>query len=178
MKDIENTSIEELENDLNLRGYNDSEILGLLNTPILLIPGTVTTDDSVEPIQKLTPHVVMMSKDLSAKDVKNEVVLIKGKPKEYIEERHAHVDLGAIIISLQQLGGLANLAQILDLFLNLIQFRLIQNRTRDLTPDAQFELYIRNTKGVVKWQIKAPARELTKMTTPTRIKAITKALQE
>jgi hypothetical protein len=178
MNDIENTSIEELEKDLNLRGYNDSEISGLLGTPVLLIPGPVTTGDSGDPIQKLTPHVVTVSKDLSAKQITNQVVLIKGKPKQYIEERHAHVDLGAIIISLQQLGGIANLAQILDLFLNLIQFRLIQNRTRDLTPEAQFDLYIRNKKGVIKWQVKGPASELTKMTTPAHIKAITKALQD
>jgi len=178
MNDIEKKSLEELETDLNLRGYNDSEISALWETPVLLIPGPITSGHSGEPIQRLTPHVVTMSKDLSAKEIKNQVVLIKGKPKEYIEERHAHVDFGAIIISLQQLGGLANLAQILDLVLNLIQFRLIQNRTRDLTPEAQFELYIRNEKGVVKWTVKAPAGELTKMTTPARIKAITKALQD
>jgi hypothetical protein len=178
MNEIETTTIGELEKDLFLRGYNESEIAQLLKTAVLIIPRPVTTGDSEDPIQKLTPHVVTISKDLSAKEIKNQVVLIKGKPKQYIEERHAHVDLGAIIISLQQLGGLASLAQILDLFLNLIQFRLIQNRTRDLTPEAQFDLYIRNKKGVIKWQVKGPAGELTKMTTPAHIKAITKALQD
>lgn len=178
MNELENTSIEELEKDLNLRGYDNSEILGLLEIPVLLIPGPVTKGDCGDPIQKLTPQIATMSKALSAKEIKNQVILIKGKPKEYIEERQAHVDLGAMIISLQQLGGLANLAQILDFFLNLIQFGLIQNRTKELTPEARFDLYIRNQKGVIKWQIKAPAGELTKMTTPTRIKAITKALQD
>jgi hypothetical protein len=178
MNEIEATTVEELEKDLNLRGYDDSEIAPLLSTAVLLIPGPVTTGDSEDPIQKLTPHVVMISKELSAKQITNQVVLIKGRPKEYIEERHAHVDLGAIIISLQQLGGLASLAQILDFLLNLIQFRFIKNRTQDLTPEIKFTLYIRNKHGVVKWRIKGPATELTKMTTAAHIKAITRTLQD
>ena len=178
MNDIETTTIGELEKDLNLRGYDDSEIAPLLETAVLLIPGPVTTGDSGDPIQKLTPHVVMISKDLSAKQITNQVVLIKGKPKEYVEERHAHVDLGAIIISLEQLGGLASLAQILDFLLTLIQFRFIQKRTQELTPETKFSLYIRNKNGVIKWQIKGSASELTKMTTAAHIKAITQALQD
>jgi len=178
MNEIETATIRELEKDLNLRGYDESEIAQLLATAVLLIPGPVTTGDADEPIQKLTPHVVTVSKDLSAKQIKNQVVLIKGKPKEYIEERHAHVDLGAIIISLQQLGGLASLAQILDFLLNLIQFRFIKNRTQDLTPETKFSLYIRNKNGLIKWRIKGPASELAKMTTVAHIKAITEALQD
>jgi hypothetical protein len=178
MNQIETITIGELEKDLFLRGYNESEIAQLLETAVLIIPGPVTTGDAEDPIQKLTPHVVTISRDLSAKEIKNQVVLIKGKPKQYIEERHAHVDLGAIIISLQQLGGLASLAQILDFLLNLIQFRLIKNRTQDLTPETKFSLYIRNKNGVIKWQIKGPASELTKTTTAAHIKAITRALQD
>jgi hypothetical protein len=178
MNEIETATIRELEKDLSLRGYNESEITGLLETAFLLIPGPITTGDSQRPIQILTPHVVTIAKELSAKQVENQVVLIKGKPKEYIEERHAHVDLGAIIISLQQLGGLANLAQILDFLLNLVQLRFIKNRTQDLTPEIEFNLYIRNNNGVIRWRIKGPATELSKMTTPAHIESITEVLKD
>jgi hypothetical protein len=178
MHDVEIQNVDLLVRDLKLRGWRDADLSRLLKTPVLLIPGPITPMDSESPLQELTKHVAFISKDLSAKGIENKVVLREDLSRVYVEERDAHVDLGAIILmSLTQLGGLANLAQILDFLLNLIQLRFILRRTQELTPTAKFDLHICNGERAVKWHIEAPANELTRMSTPERIKAIVKALE-
>jgi hypothetical protein len=179
MNDIEIQDLALLQRDLKLRGRSDADVAELTRTAILLIPGPVTPADSDSPVQKLTNHIALISKDLSRKDITNRVVVRDEIARGYVEERHAHVDLGAIVLmSLAQLGGLANLAQILDFVLNLIQMRFVLRRTQELTPTTKFDLHIRNGDKVVKWHVEGPANELTKMATPQRIKAIVKALKD
>jgi len=179
MNDIEIQDLALLQRDLKLRGRSDADIAELSQTAVLLIPGPVTPADGESPVQKLTNHIALISKDLSRKEIANQVVVRKGFARQYVEERHANVDLGAIVLmSLAQLGGLANLAQILDFVLNLIQMRFVLRRTRELTPTTTFDLHIRDGDRVVKWHIEGPANELTKMATPQRIKAIVKALKD
>jgi hypothetical protein len=176
--DPESVSADQLERDLRLRGYESAELSGLLQTAVLLIPGPITPFDSDNPIQKLTTHLAFISKDLAQNNVQNRVVLQKDVDKHYVEERYAHVDLGALVVSLQQLGGLANLVQILDFLLNLIQLRFTMRRTQELTPNVKFDLHIRNGDRVVKWHIEGPANELTKMTTPQRLNAVVEVLRD
>jgi len=134
MNDIEIYNLALVERDLKLRGRSDAEIAELLQIPVLLIPGPVTPLDSESPIQVLTNHIAFISKDLSRQSITNQVVVVsKDIARGYVEERHANVDLGAILLlSLAQLGGLANLAQILDFLLNLIQLRFVLRRTQEL----------------------------------------------
>lgn len=178
INEIELDSMDVLERDLGLRGYDSSERSELLRTPFLLIPGPITPVAADSPTQNLTPHLAFISKDLAQNNVQNRVILLKDVDKHYVEERHAHVDLGAFILSLQQLGGLANLAQILDLLLNLVQLRFTMRRTQDLTPNVRFDLHIRSGDRVVKWHIEGPANELKKMTTPQRLNAVIAALRD
>jgi hypothetical protein len=179
MNDIEIYNLALVERDLKLRGRSDDEIAELLQIPVLLIPGPVTPLDSESPVQVLTNHIAFISKDLSRQSITNQVVVSKDIARGYVEERHANVDLGAILLlSLAQLGGLANLAQILDFLLNLIQLRFVLRRTQELTPTAKFDLHIRHGHTVVKCHFEGPANELTKMATPLRVKAIMTALKE
>ena len=54
--------LKDLRRDLALRGYNESEVDHLLQSPILLIPGPLTLPNSSEPIQKLTNHIVYQAR--------------------------------------------------------------------------------------------------------------------
>ncbi|MFZ2361601.1 MAG: hypothetical protein WA040_19835 [Anaerolineae bacterium] len=181
MNDFRSLHLDEIRRDLFLRGYSGTEVNELLDFPILLIPGPVTPLDLDEPIQQLTNHIAFLSKDLSSEGVTNVVAVRRDVPKHYVEERHAHVDLGTIVvslISLQQLDGFANIAQILDFFLNLMKLRFSEGRTTDLTPSVTFDLQVHNGDKVVSWHVEGPANDLIKMTTPARIAAITAGLKE
>ncbi len=174
----------ELKRDLSLRGYTEKEILELLQIPILIIPGNVTPISSDEPGQKLTKHQVDFSKDLHQEGINNQVVLRKNVERRYIEERSAHVDLGTIVVSLvtlQTLGGIANVAQVLDFVLNWIQFKLSRGRTENLTPDVKFSLRIHDNQNEVYVNYEGPVTgmaQVEKMTKPSRIQAALQNISE
>lgn len=181
MDDIRLLQLDEVKRDLALRGYNSTEVGELLKYPVLLIPGPITSGEIDTPIQKLTNHIAFISKDLSRQGIQNRVVLQKDIPRQYMEERHAHVDLGTIVVSLatlQQLEGFANIAQILDFLLSLIQMKFSVGRTRELTPNVKFDLQIHNGDKAIKWRIEGPANTLPKMVTPRHIDAVVVAFKE
>jgi hypothetical protein len=103
------------------------------------------------------------------------VVVRKNAPQRYIEDRHAHIDLGTIVVSVsaaQQLGLFANITQMLDFLLNLIQFRFAKGRTDQLMPNTKFTLELHNKEQVVRVKLEGPANEVTKILTPKRIQAM------
>ena len=110
-----------------------------------------------------------------------EVVLLKDIPRSYVEERHAHVDLGTIVVGVhtaQQIGLFANFAQILDFMLNLIQLRLGRGRTAELMPEVKFDLEIHDGEKMARVQVEGQADEVTKILAPRRIEAMLASLQE
>ena len=108
-------------------------------------------------------------------------MLLKDIPRSYVEERHAHVDLGTIVVGVhtaQQIGLFANFAQILDFMLNLIQLRLGRGRTAELMPEVKFDLEIHDGEKMARVQVEGQADEVTKILAPRRIEAMLASLQE
>lgn len=181
MTDIQELQLYDIRRDFLLRGYSEDEIGRILKTPILLVPGIITPHDTDTPTQKLTPQIAYTSKYLNSKEITNQVVLLKDTPKQYIEERHAHIDLGTIIISLtafQQLETYANIAQILDFLFNFIHLNFSQGRTKELMPNVKFDLDIHDGEKAVNWHIEGPADSITQMSTPKHIETLVSFFKE
>jgi hypothetical protein len=163
MDDVNLTDLALLKEDLSLRGYDQNEVEELLNLPVFIIPGSIVSENNPKPEQKLTPHQVMISKDLKKQGIPCEIVLQKGVPRVYVEERHAHVDLGTIVVNLMaayQLGTFANIAQILDFLLNLIQAKFSRGRTEQLMPNVPLKLEFHNGNKVVSLDTTVPADQI------------------
>jgi hypothetical protein len=181
VSDFSVTAISTLKRDLALRGYNEGEIDELLHTPILFIPGPITPQDQDEPAQKLTSHIAFISKELKREGILNRVAVRKDVPRKYLEERHAHIDLGTVVLSIwsaQQIGAFANIAQVLDFLLNLIQFRFGSGRTAELMPNVKFDLEIHNSKNSARVRVEGAADAVAKIVTPKRLEAMLSSLKE
>lgn len=181
MNELQMTDLEFLKRDLTLRGYDEAEVAKLIDIPVLLIPGALTSDEAVEPAQKLTNHIVFLSKDLKRDGIPNQVVLRKNLPHKYIEERHANVDLGTIIVSVltaQQIGLFADIAQIMSFILNLIELRFSRNRTDNLMPNVKFEFEAHNRKKIARIKVEGPADQITRILSPSRIQAMINHLHD
>jgi hypothetical protein len=181
MNDVSTTDIARLKRDLALRGYTDADIEELLGMPVLLIPGPITPEDSDTPSQKLTKHIAFLSKDLQQESIPNEVVLRQDVQRTYVEERHAHVELGTIVVSLfavRQIATFADIAQILDFLLNLLRIRFGAGRTAQLMPNLKFDLELHDGERIAKLQIEGPADQVTKNLTPGRVNAMLANLRE
>lgn len=175
MNDISVTDLSHLKRDLSLRGYNDTEIEELLQIPILMIPESITFQDSNEPDQKLSSHIALIAKDFQGEGIVAKVVLRRDVPHKYRDECHAHVDLGTIVISLfsiQQLSTFADIAQILDFLLTHIKLRLVARRTKNLMPNVTFDLKIHNGSKIASIKVEGQADEVAKILAPKRIEAM------
>jgi hypothetical protein len=141
---MEISDFEVLKRDLNLRGYSDAEIQELLNLPVLFIPGKLTPLDSEKPEQELTDQLVTVYKEIQKEGIKTRVAVDRNKERVYVEERHALIDLGVIAIGLHSLGNLADLTQILDFIITVIQLLFSKNKNNQLMPTVKYKLEIHN----------------------------------
>ncbi len=149
-----------LKRDLQLRGYSDDEIHELLNLQVLFVPGELTPLESTEPSQKLTDQLVVVFKELQKHGIKTEVAIDKTKDRVYVEERHAFIDLGTVVVALQVLGNLADLATILDYIQAIIQTRFSKQRNEQLMPSVKYTLIVSNGKKSMSRIIEGQADEL------------------
>lgn len=157
---MEISDLEILKRDLSLRGYSDAEIRELLNLPVLLIPGKLTPMDSEKPEQKLTDQLVTVYKEIQKEGIKTQVAVNRHVDKVYVEERHAFIDLGVIAVGLYSLGNLADLAQILDFMITVIQLRFSKNRNEQLMPPVKYKLLIHNGEKSMSLDIEGQADQL------------------
>lgn len=171
---MEISDLEILKRDLSLRGYSDEEIQELLNLPVLFIPGKLTPMDSEKPEQKLTDQLVTVYKEIQKEGIKTQVAVDRNVDKVYVEERHAFIDLGVIAIGLHSLSNLADLAQILDFMITVIQLRFSKNRNEQLMPPVKYKLLIHNGEKSMTLDIEGHADQLKELV-PTEkvIKEIT-----
>ena len=160
---MESSDLEILKRDLNLRGYSDAEIQELLNLPVLFIPGKLTPLDSEKPEQKLTDQLVTVFKEVQREGIKTQVAVDRNAERVYVEERHAFIDLGVICIGLYSLGNLADLAQILDFIITVIQLRFSKNKNDQLMPPVKYKLEIHNGEKSVIMDIEGQADQLKKL---------------
>jgi len=160
---MELSDMEILKRDLTLRGYSQQEVLNLLNLPVLFIPGKLTSLESDTPEQKLTDQLVIVYKEIQKRGIKTQVAVDRSAEKVYIEERHAFIDLGTICIGLQHLSNLADLAQILDLIITIIQLRFSKNKNTQLMPPVKYKLEIHNGKKSMVLDVEGQADQLTEL---------------
>lgn len=157
---MEISDLEILKRDLSLRGYSDAEIQELLNLPVLFIPGKLTPMDSEKPEQKLTDQLVTVYKEIQKEGIKTQVAVDRNVDKIYVEERHAFIDLGVIAVGLHSLGNLADLAQILDFMITVIQLRFSKNRNEQLMPPVKYKLLVHNGEKSMELDVEGQADQL------------------
>jgi hypothetical protein len=160
---MESFNLEILKRDLNLRGYSDAEVKEMLNLQILFIPGKLTPSESETPEQKLTDQLVIVYKEVQKEGFKTQVAVDKNSERVYVEERHAFIDLGTICIGLQSLGNIADLAQILDFIITVIQLRFSKNKNDQLMPPVKYKLEIHNGEKSVIMDIEGQVDQLKKL---------------
>jgi hypothetical protein len=181
MSDEKMLKINDLQRDLSLRGYEDHEVRRLMETPVLLIPGTITREKELEPNEKLNRHIESLSRDLNREGVASKLIARKDASRNYLEERYSNIDLGTIVIAIltaQQLDIFANVSQILDLILNLIQLKFSRGHAGNPVLRTKFKLVIHNGENLVHMDIEGPSNELTKILSPSRLRTILYTLQE
>ena len=166
---MEISDLEVLKHDLNLRGYSDAETQELLNLPVLFIPGKLTPLDSEKPEQKLTDQLVIVYKEIQKEGIKTQVAIDRNTEKVYVEERHAFIDLGVIAIGLMSLGNLADLAQILDFIITVIQLRFSKNKNDQLMPPVKYKLEIHNGEKSMIIDIEGQADQLKELAPTEKI---------
>jgi hypothetical protein len=149
-----------LRRDLKLRGYPDDEIQNLLNLQVLFIPGQLTPLESTKPEQKLTDQLVVVFKELQKHGIKTKVAVDKALEKTYVEERHAFIDLGTICIGFQALSNIADLAQILDLIITVIQLRFSKNKNKQLMPPVKYKLEVHKGNQSIILDVEGQADQL------------------
>ena len=120
-----------------------------------------------------------MFKEVQKQGIKTQVAIDKNSEKVYVEERHALIDLGLISIGLQSLGNLANLTQILDFIITVIQLRFSKNKNNQLMPPVKYKLEIHNGKKSVILDIEGPVDRLKEIVpTDKIIQEVTKKILE
>jgi len=166
---MESSDLEILKRDLSLRGYTAEEIQELLNLPVLFIPGKLTPLDSEKPDQRLTDQLVTVYKETQKNGIKTQVAVDRNKERVYVEERHAFIDLGVIAIGLHSLSNLADLAQILDFIITVIQLRFSKNKNNQLMPPVKYKLEIHNGEKSMTMDIEGQADQLKELVPTEKI---------
>jgi hypothetical protein len=116
--------------------------------------------DFEKPEQKLTDQLVIVYKEVQKKGIRTQVAVDKKSKKIYVEECHAIIDLGTICIGLFSLGNLADVAQILDFIITVIQLRFSKNRNEQLMPPVKYKLLIHNGEKSITLEVEGQADKL------------------